>query len=321
MAPRLGVGVWSMQAVPQRPSHHLRLYADLLEDAQLAEALGLDSIWLSEHHFWFDGYCPAPLVAAGAVLGKTRRLKVGTAVMLLPMHSARKVAGDARVLSRLSEGRLELGVGLGYREIEFDAFGLRRRDRGSLMDRLLPELVRGCAEEGELAPPVYVGVASPVAARRAGRLGLPLLADSTLNVNELRACLGAYRDSAQQSGAMLPPSHAIQRDVWVTDDRERDWAVLYPELRYMRRQYGGWSQASEPGESTTAYLGRLEGDIEAKLRNLVIGDVPEVAGELRRFLALGFELIICRTQFGNLPREQLHQSMEGLAAVSKAILQ
>jgi len=126
MTLRLGLGVFGMQAVPQRPDHHVKLYRDLLEDADLAEALGFDSIWLSEHHFWFDGYCPADIAAAGAILGHTRRLGVGTAVMLLPMHSVEKVAADAATMSRLGEGRLSLGVALGYRDAEFDGFGVRR---------------------------------------------------------------------------------------------------------------------------------------------------------------------------------------------------
>src|SRR2546423_820896 len=110
MTLRLGLGVFGMQAVPQRPDHHVKLYRDLLEDADLAEALGFDSIWLSEHHFWFDGYCPADIAAAGAILGHTRRLGVGTAVMLLPMHSVEKVAADAATMSRLGEGRVSLGA-------------------------------------------------------------------------------------------------------------------------------------------------------------------------------------------------------------------
>jgi len=85
---RLGIGIFGMQSVPQRPDHHAKLYRDLLDDAELAESLGFDSIWLSEHHFWFDGYCPADLVAAGAILGRTSKLGVGTAVMLL--HRPRK---------------------------------------------------------------------------------------------------------------------------------------------------------------------------------------------------------------------------------------
>src|SRR5437899_4683939 len=237
MTLRLGLGVFGMQAVPQRPDHHVKLYRDLLEDADLAEALGFDSIWLSEHHFWFDGYCPADLAAAGALVGRTRRLGVGTAVMLLPMHSVEKVAQDAVVINRLGGGRLLLGVALGYRDAEFDGFGVQRKDRGRLMDSMLPRLAEACRSAD---PPVslYVGVATAVAAERAGRLGLPLFADSTMSQDELREMLAAYNAAAAAAGLTPPASHALQRDVFVTEDRDRDWPQLLPELRYMRRQYG-----------------------------------------------------------------------------------
>ena len=307
-----------MQSVPQRADHHVKLYRDLLEDAQLAESLGFDSIWLSEHHFWFDGYCPADIAVAGAILGRTRRLGVGTAVMLLPMHSVEKVVQDAVTIARLGEGRLSLGVALGYRDAEFDGFGIRRKDRGKLMDIALPRLAEAC-QASEPAVPVYVGVTTAIAAQRAARLGLPLFADSTMNPMELREMLDAYNASASAAGVTPPRTHALQRDVLVTDDRERDWPMLLPELRYMRRQYGGWSFPQEPGESMPAYLHRLESDIEAKLKNLIIGDVSHVTARLREFEALGFDLIICRTQFGNLPRESFHRAIEGLGLVREAV--
>ncbi len=312
---RLGLGIYSMQSVPQRPEHHVKLYRDLLDDAQLAESLGFDSIWLSEHHFWFDGYCPSDLVAAGAVLGRTSRLGVGTAVMLLPMHSVPKVGADAAALSRLGGGRLALGVALGYREPEFDGFGLRRKDRGRAMDEMLPRLGAACAA-AEPPVPVYVGVATAVAAQRAGRLGLPLFADSTMNPGELREMLAAYEAARVEAGAPKPATHALQRDVFVTDDRERDWAMLFPELRYMRRQYGAWGNPQQPGELMPAYLERLESDIEAKLKNLVMGTAKEVGAKLREFEALGFGLIVCRSQFGNLPRADLRRAIEALGKLA-----
>ena len=314
MSLRLGLGVFGMQAVPQRPDHHVKLYRDLLEDAELAESLGFDSIWLSEHHFWFDGYCPADLVAAGAVFGRTRKLRAGTAMMLLPMHSVEKVAADATTINRLSEGRLVLGVALGYRDAEFDGFGVRRKDRGKLMDSMLPRLVEACSQ-AEPAVPVYVGVATAVAAERAGRLGLPLFADSTMNPDELREMLAAYNAAAARARVTSPLAHALQRDVFVTEDRERDWARLLPELRYMRRQYGAWSNPRNEREAMTDYLVRLDGDIESKLRNLIIGPPDQVATRLREFAALGFDLIVCRSQFGNLPRDLLHGAIEGLGRV------
>jgi len=318
MTLRIGLGIFGMQSVPQRPDHHVKLYRDVLEDAEIAEALGFDSIWLSEHHFWFDGYCPADIAVAGAILGRTKRIGVGTAVMLLPMHSVQKVAGDAWTIGRLGEGRLSLGVALGYRDAEFDGFGVRRKDRGKLMDVALPLLAASCAAAIPRVA-LYVGVATAVAAQRAARLGLPLFADSTMNPVELGEMLEAYDAAAAAAGVDSPRSHALQRDVFVTDDRERDWAMLLPELRYMRRQYGGWSFPQEAGEGVQAYLGRLEGDIEAKLKNLIVGDAAFVAARLREFEALGFDLIVCRSQFGNLPRESLHRAFAGLGRVNDEV--
>jgi len=318
MSLRLGLGVFGMQSVPQRPEHHVKLYCDLLDDAELSESLGFDSIWLSEHHFWFDGYCPADLVAAGAVFGRTRRLRVGTAVMLLPMHSVEKLAADATAVNRLIDGRLVLGVALAYRDAEFDGFGVRRKDRGKLMDTMLPRLADACAG-ADPAFPLYVGVATAVAAERAGRLGLPLFADSTMNPAELREMLAAYHAAAAQAGVTPPSTHALQRDVFVTEDRKHDWERLLPELRYMRRQYGGWSFPRHENEPVGDYMARLEGDIEAKLRNLIIGRPDEVADRLREFEDLGFDLIVCRSQFGNLPRDVLRAAIAGLGRVREQV--
>jgi alkanesulfonate monooxygenase SsuD/methylene tetrahydromethanopterin reductase-like flavin-dependent oxidoreductase (luciferase family) len=183
-----------------------------------------------------------------------------------------------------------------------------------LMDAMLPRLAKVC-RSAEPPVPLYVGVATSIAAQRAARLGLPLFADSTMNPDELRAMLDAYNAAAAAAGMTPPRAHALQRDVFVTDDRERDWAMLLPELRYMRRQYGGWSFPQEPDETVPAYLQRLESDIEAKLKNLIMGEAAHVAARLRDFEALGFDLIVCRSQFGNLPRESLHRAIEGLSRV------
>ena len=180
---------------------------------------------------------------------------------------------------------------------------------------------RKSCRTAEPAVPLYVGVATAIAARRAARLGLPLFADSTMNPDELREMLDAYEAEAVAAGVTPPTTHALQRDVFVTDDHERDWAMLLPELRYMRRQYGGWSFPQERDETVPAYLQRLEADIETKLKNLIIGDAEQVAAQLRVFAALGFDLIVCRSQFGNLPRESLHRAFEGLSRVREAVAQ
>ena len=77
---------------------------------------GIDSVWLTEHHFCDDGYTPSPLVIGGAIAARTSRMRIGTNLMLLPLHDPIRLAEDAATLSLLTGGRFDLGVGMGYRQ-------------------------------------------------------------------------------------------------------------------------------------------------------------------------------------------------------------
>ncbi|MBA2530248.1 MAG: LLM class flavin-dependent oxidoreductase, partial [Euzebyales bacterium] len=89
---RFGVGLWCLQNTASGPRHHVTAYRQLREDAQLVERLGFEGVWLSEHHFFYDGYCPSPLPAAASVLAVTDRLRAATGMLLLPLQDARRVA-------------------------------------------------------------------------------------------------------------------------------------------------------------------------------------------------------------------------------------
>ena len=100
----------------------------------VADQLGFDGVWLSEHHLTGDGMLPAPLVMAAALAARTERIRIGTNILGLPVHHPLRVAEDAAVVDLLSDGRLTLGVGQGYSEREFAAFGVDRRRRGALLE-------------------------------------------------------------------------------------------------------------------------------------------------------------------------------------------
>jgi len=77
---KIGVGLWCLQSTATAPRSFTQAYADFLEDARIAEAAGVHSLWLSEHHGYYDGYCPALLPASAAALSVTENLAVGTGV-------------------------------------------------------------------------------------------------------------------------------------------------------------------------------------------------------------------------------------------------
>ncbi len=125
------------------------LYRSTLDEIVLAETLGVDGIWLAEHHFTDDGWSPSPLTLAAAVAARTERVRIGTFVLLLPQHDPVRVAEAATAIDLLSNGRLTLGVGIGYRADEERAVGLDPRSRGDRMDEALELLIR-CLDGGQV---------------------------------------------------------------------------------------------------------------------------------------------------------------------------
>jgi alkanesulfonate monooxygenase SsuD/methylene tetrahydromethanopterin reductase-like flavin-dependent oxidoreductase (luciferase family) len=102
------------------------LYREMFRQAERAEELGFDSLWLTEHHFTDDGYLPSMIPMASALAARTRRVTIGTYVLLVPFYHPVKLAEDAAVTDVISNGRLRLGLGLGYSPEEFDGFSIAR---------------------------------------------------------------------------------------------------------------------------------------------------------------------------------------------------
>ncbi len=108
-------------------------FKGVLDQVELAEELGFAHAFVSEHHFLDSGVFPSPLIAMAYLAAKTERIKLGTGVLLLPLHDPVRVAEDSACLDIVSGGRLILGIGQGYRPPEFDGFHRRLEDRRALM--------------------------------------------------------------------------------------------------------------------------------------------------------------------------------------------
>ncbi|MGH3629774.1 MAG: LLM class flavin-dependent oxidoreductase, partial [Sciscionella sp.] len=158
-----------------------RVHAHTLEMCEEAERAGLDSVWISEHHGFDDGYLPQPLTFAAAIAARTRTVRIGTALIVAPLHSTVEIAEQAAVVDLISDGRLDLGLGAGYRRAEFELFDAEHAARFATLARQVPELRQLWTGE-RVTPrpvqspiPIWLGSGSERGARRAGALGAELL--------------------------------------------------------------------------------------------------------------------------------------------------
>jgi alkanesulfonate monooxygenase SsuD/methylene tetrahydromethanopterin reductase-like flavin-dependent oxidoreductase (luciferase family) len=118
-----------------------RLYAETLDQIAWAENHGFNDVWLSEHHFIEDGYLPSILPVAAAIAARTKRIRIASGVLLMPFHNPVRLAEDIAVVDVLSGGRLELGVGVGFKHEEFEGFGVPFNERGARTNQSL-EIIR-----------------------------------------------------------------------------------------------------------------------------------------------------------------------------------
>src|SRR3954454_3845238 len=129
-----------------------RLYSFTLEVCEEADRLGIASLWFSEHYLFGDGYLNQPLTLMSAVAARTKQARLGTAIMVAPIRSAPLIAEEATVVDLISNGRVDLGIGTGYRQPEFALYDTSLERRYSRTDERVREL-RALWRDGILSPP------------------------------------------------------------------------------------------------------------------------------------------------------------------------
>jgi alkanesulfonate monooxygenase SsuD/methylene tetrahydromethanopterin reductase-like flavin-dependent oxidoreductase (luciferase family) len=237
-----------------------RLYAETLEQIAWAESIGFDSVWLTEHHFCDDGYTPSPLVIAAAIGARTRRMRIGTNLLQIPLHDPIRLAEDAATLSLLTGGRFDLGVAIGYRAFEFAAFGRSLAQRPSLLEEAVEIVRRAWRGEsidfagrrfriGDLritpppqhAPRILIGGMAPPAIERAARIGDGFLSTGGIGHADYVAALDRCGKRADE-GVICAGDWAI-----VTDDPDRERERIGPHVLYQINEYIAWGAFGPPG--------------------------------------------------------------------------
>ena len=258
MGTGLRFGLWyDFRNPPEWKQDGTLLYAQILDQIVRAEKLGWDDIWLSEHHFLDDAYTPSMLPLGCAIAARTQTVEIGTSVLLLPLHDPVRVAEDAATLDVLSGGRLQLGLGVGYRVEEFIGFDIPRAERAKRMDEEL-EIIRRLFDgervthEGkyysykdiELFPkPVqkraklWIGGFSEPAVRRAARLG-----DGYIAIGAMGPFVDIYYEELEKQGKDPADQEVAGGFPWlhVSHDPEARWAEAQDHFAYQTNCYAKW---------------------------------------------------------------------------------
>ena len=220
MGVRVGIGLFTAQLPASSKRSFEQEYRETLELVRLAERVGFDSAWVSEHHGSSDGYLPSLLPMLAALAAVTERIELGTGVVLTPLHDPLRLAEDAAVVDQLSGGRLLLGIGNGWREEEFRMFDASRAERGARTQETIEVLRRAWTGrrfsfEGRTlrydrvrvtpqparpgGPPILLGGYDRKAVIRAGRLADGYITDET-GPEEVRGNLELVADGARGAG-------------------------------------------------------------------------------------------------------------------------
>jgi probable F420-dependent oxidoreductase len=291
-------GLYSSIASPPQGEHLDRCIDEVIAEAQLAETSGFDSCFFGEHHQDKDGFLPSPLIVATAVAAHTTRLRVGTSVILLPLHHPVRVAEDVITLDLVSKGRVILGVGIGYQAADFRAFAVPMEHRVTLFEEGV-EIIRQCwtgerfsfrgkhytLEDVQIrprpfqrpAPPLWIGASVPAAARRAGRLADAFVGTPSMDLEFTVGLVDAYKTEAREAGR--PAEVILMRDAWVARTRAEADAVYGPEVMASYQYY--WEQR-------LAEFRNIPPDTKFTLENLapdrlILGDPETCVREFHRW--------------------------------------
>jgi probable F420-dependent oxidoreductase len=302
-------------------------FESTMQDCERAEALGFDSVWLGEHHNHPLLY-PTPLIGLAAIASRTRRVRLGTGVLLLPLYHPLAVAEEGAMVDMISGGRLILGLGAGYAPEEFSAFGIAIQERGrrleegaALLHRLWTEervshagryyrvadVTLGPRPVQQPRPPIWFAGWVEPAIRRAARLGDAWLGGPSARLDELAACVRIFREARQEVGrGGERPDIALMRYVFVADSLEQAYATVGDAmLRIFETTYFHWPHPvvkRPPGTLTIQGLAR---------DRFILGSPAQCIEQIERFRReLGLTHLICRLSFPGVASEASDASVE-----------
>jgi len=323
-----------------------------LEQATLAEHLGFDSVWLTEHNFTGESVYSDPIPFAAALAMKTSRIRIGFAVIQMTLRHPVRLATQLSLLDNLTRGRLDVGVGRGtiFNEYEFVGYGLRSDDARERMAESLDVLLKCWTatpfeHQGRYFqlrvpemrpvpvqrpyPPIWHSAVSAPSFRALGEKGLPLMT-LRLPIKSIPTRLGQYAEGLAASGLderaqrELVRKAAIWRWVYVAESRAQAEDELVAALRQTREHMNHARHDLNPPDFrvdpamlnpwSDPHFSEDEGIAFALEAGTLIGTAREVADQVAALRDAGVGHLLCQMSFGYLGHERITASMRRFGA-------
>jgi len=238
------------------------MYAAMIDMCVWADGLGFEEVFVGEHHGAEDSYIPSPIVLLSAVASRTKSIRIHVSALLVTMYNPLRLAEDLAVLDIISNGRLRMTAGMGYRPNEFTMFGVDFKTRLNTYLENIGILQKAWTGEPfeyqgrtvrisprplqRPGPRIIMGGSTEKAARRAARMGFDFMPGFPAHYE-------LYKDERRVLGLPEPPPLPNQAPnfLFVTPDPARDWPVVGPALLHGTNMYAQW--AAERGTGSTMY--------------------------------------------------------------------
>ena len=254
---QLGTGLFTCQQRPDDDRETSKIYDEMLELGAVIDNAGLDSAWVSEHHFLDDDYLSGVTPALGALAAVTDNIEIGSCIALAPLYDSIRLAEDIATVDQISGGRTTLGIAIGSNVSEFDAFGIPDDERAERLADAVDTL-RGAWSDGPLdyepefhdissdvtvTPkpahdvPLMLGGASRPAVRRAARTADAWCAPSSLSVDGVRKRVEDIRNVRDDEDIEGDFQVYVLQHGFIGDSREDAWAQMRDGYLYIQRRY------------------------------------------------------------------------------------
>jgi alkanesulfonate monooxygenase SsuD/methylene tetrahydromethanopterin reductase-like flavin-dependent oxidoreductase (luciferase family) len=311
-----------------------------LEQIEKAEELGFDGVWLAEHHFQWYGIATDLMVIAGWVAARTQRIRIGTAIVVLPFHNPIRLAEQAATVDLMSSGRLDFGVGRGYQAAEYGGFGISMDESKVRFAECMEVLLKAWTEEsfsydGQYTqvrdvtllpkplqkphPPIYVASwMTPETIKYAAEMGFPILAPAGLASDQIKTNYQLYRETLKSLGkstANLELPALVH--IYVDENEERGQQVgLEHSMRYGASLVTLGTPMQKGGQLSRDYenyreFGEAGRVVRENRQELMLFGNPDTVAKKIKWMRdeLGVNYVMCWMNMGGLEHARVLKSM------------